>query len=446
MKKKKKEKRRLLTSKKKGSASSDEEDGGEFVEKKSSPLLRRLTQMMGSRSKISHPPSPGRQRPHTSHTVRTAKELGKGHEFELKQLVHPTWCDFCDDFLWGLFKQSVQCKKCKYTCHEPCRYQVTLDCAGVMAKKSLEKEDAADKIIQNASNKSDQNSDGQTPISSRGLLTFLQADDIRKKIEEYNEKTTGLHLELLPDSADSANHGKLFKGSIRVAMNLSRPIRVASEDECFNFMQEDRSTTPTHRSRSGSGKHAVGESFFLPKNVSKGLFLTSTTTAQEVISVLLKKFNVVSNPRKFSLYEKNIKDGTQRRLRRYEEPLVLVLYWGADNQDLTLSLQENEADTEFHWEEFTVAELETFMKILDKEENEHINQVRKRYAAKAARLQAAITECTNQVEQTKDVEDHYIKEKCEQLERQDVDNDALAAIDDLSRTDADLAIDELGAD
>ncbi len=50
-------------------------------------------------------------------------------------------------------------------------------------------------------------------------------------------------------------------------------------------------------------------SFYLPKNVSKGLFLTSKTTSQEVISILLRKFKIVTNPRKFALFECNNEDG-----------------------------------------------------------------------------------------------------------------------------------------
>ena len=95
-------------------------------------------------------------------------------------------------------------------------------------------------------------------------------------------------------------------------------------------------------------------SFFLPQNTSKGLFLQSTTTTYEVISILLTKFKIVTHPRKFALFEKNAADGcscrpclssahtrcaASRRLRRYEEPLVLVLLWGGANSALSLSLQ-----------------------------------------------------------------------------------------------------------
>ena len=62
----------------------------------------------------------------------------------------------------------------------------------------------------------------------------------------------------------------------------------------------------------------------------------------QVISILLRKFKVVSNPRKFALYELDLSSGSQRRLRRFEEPLVLQLLWGGDNSDFILSLQVSE--------------------------------------------------------------------------------------------------------
>ena len=38
----------------------------------------------------------------------------KGHEFCSQQLTHPTWCDECGDFIYGVYKQCLRCR-CKYS-------------------------------------------------------------------------------------------------------------------------------------------------------------------------------------------------------------------------------------------------------------------------------------------------------------------------------------------
>lgn len=37
----------------------------------------------------------------------------KGHDFQAQQLSHPTWCDECGDFIWGVYKQCLKCN-CEY--------------------------------------------------------------------------------------------------------------------------------------------------------------------------------------------------------------------------------------------------------------------------------------------------------------------------------------------
>ena len=35
---------------------------------------------------------------------------GIGHKFEPCHLTNPTWCDYCGDFIWGIFKQCLRCQ------------------------------------------------------------------------------------------------------------------------------------------------------------------------------------------------------------------------------------------------------------------------------------------------------------------------------------------------
>lgn len=141
----------------------------------------------------------------------------------------------------------------------------------------------------------------------------------------------------------------------------------------------------------------------------------------------MRKFKVVSNPRKFALYELDLSSGSKRRLRRFEEPLVLQLLWGGGNSDFVLSLQvrrsrgssilvcylvrrwrpirflnrlilpshalfyqETNDDNDFQWEEFSLPELENFLRILDAEEAEATLQLNNRYEAQKRRLEDAL--------------------------------------------------------
>ena len=53
-----------------------------------------------------------------------------GHEHMFKQHTYykPTWCEYCDDFLWGIHHQGYQCKKCKMDVHKQCRKLVPKSC------------------------------------------------------------------------------------------------------------------------------------------------------------------------------------------------------------------------------------------------------------------------------------------------------------------------------
>ncbi|KAK6321700.1 hypothetical protein J4Q44_G00086760 [Coregonus suidteri] len=54
---------------------------------------------------------------------------GEGHDFQPCSHAQPTWCDLCGDFIWGLYKQSLRCANCRFTCHYRCRALIQLDCS-----------------------------------------------------------------------------------------------------------------------------------------------------------------------------------------------------------------------------------------------------------------------------------------------------------------------------
>ena len=54
----------------------------------------------------------------------------KGHKFIAKFFNQPTFCSFCDKFLWGLGMQGYQCKECNNTVHKKCHNQLLVQCPG----------------------------------------------------------------------------------------------------------------------------------------------------------------------------------------------------------------------------------------------------------------------------------------------------------------------------
>ncbi|CAL1532063.1 unnamed protein product [Lymnaea stagnalis] len=61
----------------------------------------------------------------------------KGHQFIAKFFRSPTYCSFCQDFLWGLNKQGYQCTICNCAVHKKCHDKILGRCPG-NAKESRE--------------------------------------------------------------------------------------------------------------------------------------------------------------------------------------------------------------------------------------------------------------------------------------------------------------------
>ncbi|XP_065670709.1 ras association domain-containing protein 1 isoform X4 [Hydra vulgaris] len=296
----------------------------------------------------------------------------RGHRFELYH--KPTFCDICQELSWGLYAQSARCCFCRCTCHLKCVNAVSLDCPKA---PSIEK----------------------------------SFDEITKEVQEI------LH-----------NDGT-FDGFIRVHMNLNRPVNVSADvsnltlrkavaakrlsdsrrplSEIFKPDNSDHDSdvylTPnvSHGNELSvlerrNTKPARRLSFYMPRGTYKPLHVTSTTTALEVISALLTKYNVTDNPKKFALYEKHVpagdknnKEATFRRLRGDENPLLLRLNWGALNTTDSFVLKEDD-EGPIQWTNFELPELANFLEILQIEEDALLAQIYKRFELYKQSLQKAI--------------------------------------------------------
>ncbi|CAB1315407.1 unnamed protein product [Coregonus sp. 'balchen'] len=162
----------------------------------------------------------------------------------------------------------------------------------------------------------------------------LSVSDIQQKVKEYNAQiNSNLYMVLNRDGS--------YTGFIRVLFKLTRPVSLPPPRKVSSPQEEGQL----------EGGLKCRTSFYLPKNTAKLLHISSRTQAREVIEALLNKFTVVDNPAKFALFERSE-----------------------------------------HQNHFP--ELHNFLRILQREEEEHIRQIIKRYALARDRVKEAMASVT----------------------------------------------------
>ncbi|XP_028303461.1 ras association domain-containing protein 1-like isoform X4 [Gouania willdenowi] len=175
-----------------------------------------------------------------------------------------------------------------------------------------------------------------------------------------------------------------YTGFIKVQFKLARPVSVSSNKKASQDTGSRRATGVKRRT-----------SFYLPKDASKHLHISSRTSSREVIEALLKKFTVVDNPGKFALFERSERHDQVyiRKLSDDEHPLRLRLCAGPNEKVLSYLLKENETG-EVNWHAFSMPELKNFLRILQREEEEHVKQIVQRYALARSKMQDALSGST----------------------------------------------------
>uniref|UniRef100_A0A8C8S7E8 Ras association domain family member 3 n=1 Tax=Pelusios castaneus TaxID=367368 RepID=A0A8C8S7E8_9SAUR len=207
----------------------------------------------------------------------------------------------------------------------------------------------------------------QDAQKERETHTYLSKEEVKEKIKSYNSSVTDkLKMAL--------NSNGIYTGFIKVQMELCRPITVQI------------SVTPEEHAHNNNET-----SFYLPAGYLNILHISSTNTVREVIEALLKKFSVSDNPAKFALYKRCDKEDQVYtcKLSDREHPLYLRLVAGPSTETLSFVLREHETG-EVMWEAFSLPELQNFLRILDKEEDEQLQILKKRYAAYRDKLEEAL--------------------------------------------------------
>ncbi|XP_071510415.1 ras association domain-containing protein 1-like isoform X2 [Diadema antillarum] len=322
-------------------------------------------------------------------------DIGQGHKFVPTQLLNiMTWCDKCGELIWGFYKQCLRCtcstcimaeatkdawlywnpvwRDCKYTCHYKCVNDVGLDCTESPA-------------FRDSSEESPEPSPQHTLVSVDDVedemesFVFLTREELEPKIEKFNTLPRAETLALNEE-------GTVFSGCITIHINLARPVSVRTgcplPDICISTLKQYEHSIDTNKRRT---------TFFLPKATPQELNITCYTTAQDVIRNVLAQLQLIDNPRKFALFERTEHNGQvfMRKMVDEDKPLFLCLGWVKATGDKKFELRENETGV-IEWEAFTVPELQNFLRILDKEEEEYIQQVRRRYIKYQSLLQEAM--------------------------------------------------------
>ncbi|KAJ8360977.1 hypothetical protein SKAU_G00175020 [Synaphobranchus kaupii] len=253
---------------------------------------------------------------------------GEGHRFQPCSHTQLTCCDLCGDFIWGLYKQSLRCTYCRFTCHYRCRAFIQSDCIPL-----TDQSDFDDGIVEKDTNVDEEIDWGKCELS---------VSEVVQKVKEYNAQINGnLPMVLSRDGS--------YSGFIKVHLRLV-----------------------------GSGS--------VPQD-PKQLHISSRTRACEVIQALPAVLSQ-AHARKAALYERTCHLGQvrMRRLGEAERPLLLRLCAGPSEDTLSLELQEEDL-IQINWDAFALPELGNFLHILQREEEQRVRQIVQRYGRSRLRLQ-----------------------------------------------------------
>ncbi|KAG1941123.1 ras association domain-containing protein 1 isoform X1 [Pimephales promelas] len=288
---------------------------------------------------------------------------GRGHDLQPCSQTQLSWCDLCGEFIWGLYRQSLRCTHCNYTCHYRCQPFIQLDCSSNCDAIHEQTNYCEDTI------ETDTNVD--EPVDCR--KQELSVAEIQQKVKEYNAQVNSNLFMVL-------NRDGSYTGFIKVQFKLARPVSLPPSRSTSSSSGWDCTEALQHRT-----------SFYLPRDTVKHLHISSKTRAREVIEALLKKFTVVDNPAKFSLFERSERQNQVylKKIPDDECPLFLRLCAGPNEKVLSLVLKENETG-EVNWDAFSFPELKNFLRILQREEEDHVRQIVRRYASARDKMKEAM--------------------------------------------------------
>ncbi|CAD5115288.1 DgyrCDS4281 [Dimorphilus gyrociliatus] len=218
------------------------------------------------------------------------------------------------------------------------------------------------------------------PTSHGKFSPNFPKEDLKQQIDSFNGNSYGLSM-----SIDENGHG--YNGQIRIHLNLYRPVKMAvqCQDAILNNpeSEDDEPNMCTVKT----------SAFQIPQNSSQVIHIANTTNTNEAVRKFLEKFSIIDNPCKFSLYESVDKGEGHASIRRVlddEYPLSICLGWSAQGLNTrSFVLRENDSN-EIQWDAFSIPELQAFLKILQREEDELQERIKRKYATRRETLRQHI--------------------------------------------------------
>ncbi|XP_016122126.1 ras association domain-containing protein 5-like [Sinocyclocheilus grahami] len=277
---------------------------------------------------------------------RVKEEKGEGHVF-CEDATY-AWCDVCCSYI---FHGGLTCTGCKYTCHAQCRDQVALDCHRNGSINGCPLSPLAqDHLNNNQSSHSDVE-------KGKELRTHLTYEDIRQKVEQYNTK--------------SRDH---FKMTLDVEKGKELRTHLTYEDirqkvEQYNTKSRD------HFKMTLSVKEPISAA------ANGGVFAEATVRDLQHTLGDRYVFGLRFTAGFHALYT--------CKLSEEEHPLFLRLVAGPSTDTLSFVLKEQQTG-EVMWDAFSIPELQNFLRILEKEEQDQICSMTRRYNAYREKLEEAM--------------------------------------------------------
>ncbi|KAK3581241.1 hypothetical protein CHS0354_032961 [Potamilus streckersoni] len=166
----------------------------------------------------------------------------QGHQFIAKFFRQPTYCSFCNEFLWGLNKQGYQCTSCNCTVHKKCHDKILGKCPG-SAKDSRETKMMSERFNINVPHTFKVNNYMSPTFCNhcgtllyglfrQGLKCQVCGINCHKKCQKFMPNLCGINQKLLAEALHQVKKGGVLgQGSERLSVSPQKSAQSNDKDD-----------------------------------------------------------------------------------------------------------------------------------------------------------------------------------------------------------------------